>query len=131
MKYFLLSSLCIVIFANALAENRNINLITNINNYSSISYTDCWGYTAPNGKKYALWGINAGVSIVDVSDTNNVAEVDFIPFVNYGWYDMKTYQSYMYVSPEGSNQIVQKRAPDVILSHISDRNRFPGKRNQL
>jgi choice-of-anchor B domain-containing protein len=106
MKYLLYTTLIALVFATAFAENRNINLITNMNNYPSISYTDCWGYTAPNGKNYVLLGVNAGVSIVDVTDVNNIAEVDFIPFVNFGWYDMKTYQNYMYVSSEGATHIL-------------------------
>lgn len=100
--WLLLLAICSGIFA----QNANVTLIANINDYPQIGYTDVWGYTAPNGEEYALLGVNAGVSIIRVTDPGNIAEVDFIPFVNYGWYDMKTYQHYMYVTSEGTTDML-------------------------
>lgn len=91
------------------AQSQNVNLIANVNDYPQTGYSDVWGYTAPNGDEYALLGVNGGVSIVNVTDTAAIAEADFVPFVSappYGWYDMKTYQNYMYVSSEGSLSIL-------------------------
>ena len=105
----------------AIAQRLNTHLVKNVDDYSNIGYTDCWGYTAPDGSEYAFLGTNAGVSIVATSDTNNIAEVDFIPFVNGGWYDMKTYQHYMYVSSEASNQVMV-----VDLSTLPDSARLVG-----
>ena len=31
--------------------------------------SDVWGYAAPNGKEYALVGVDDGLSIVDVSNS--------------------------------------------------------------
>lgn len=100
--WLLLLAICSGIFA----QSANVTLIANINNYPQLGYTDVWGYTAPNGEEYALLGVNAGVSIIRVTDPGNIAEVDFIPFVNYGWYDMKTYQTYMYVTSEGTTDML-------------------------
>jgi choice-of-anchor B domain-containing protein len=88
---------------------QNVKLISHLNDYPNIGYSDCWGYTAPNGDEYALLGTIEGVSIVNVTDPNNIVEVDYIPFVSappFGWYDMKTYQNYMYVSCEGTTNIL-------------------------
>ncbi len=105
----------------AIAQSLNTHLVKNVDDYSNIGYTDCWGYTAPDGSEYAFLGTNAGVSIVATSDTSNIAEVDFMPFVNGGWYDMKTYQHYMYVSSESSNQVMI-----VDLSALPDSARLVG-----
>ncbi len=102
----ILGSMC---FSFGFAQNQNINLIANLNDYSAIGYTDCWGYTAANGDEYALLGVYNGVSIINVTDTTNVTEVEFIPWVTappYGWYDIKTYSEFMYVSSEGSQDIM-------------------------
>jgi len=32
-------------------------------------YNDCWGYTAPDGREYALLGVRTGTSIVDITET--------------------------------------------------------------
>ena len=82
-------------FTFSFGQNQNVTLIGNVNDYPEEGYSDCWGYTAPNGDEYALLGINGGISIIDLSDTSNIAEVDFISWVTadpYGWYDMKTYK---------------------------------------
>jgi hypothetical protein len=36
------------------------------NLYASIGYNDCWGYTGPDGREYALLGVRSGASIVDM-----------------------------------------------------------------
>jgi choice-of-anchor B domain-containing protein len=89
-----------------LAQNLNVRLISNVNDHSNDGYTDCWGYTAPNGDDYALIGVNRGISIIDVSDTSNIAEVQFVRWIQFGWYDIKVYKNYMYVSTEGSLDIL-------------------------
>ncbi len=105
----ILYKLLVLVFAAislSFAQDQNVTLIGNVNNYPEYGYSDCWGYTASNGDEYALLGVNKGISIVDVSDTNNIAEVDFVPWVSFGWYDIKMYKNYMYVSSEGSFEIL-------------------------
>ena len=99
---------CIALFTSQIlfAQSANITLIDNINNYPANGYTDCWGYVAPDGREYALQGVNGGVMIVDVTDLDSISEVEFVDWVVAGWYDIKTYQEYMYVSSEGSNDVI-------------------------
>jgi len=90
-------------------QNQNVNLIANVNDYPNVGYSDCWGYTAPDGREYALLGVNTGVSIIDVTDRDNISEVVFVPYVTappYGWYDIKLYRHYMYVSSEGNESVL-------------------------
>ncbi|MDH4070240.1 MAG: choice-of-anchor B family protein [Ignavibacteria bacterium] len=105
-------------------QNLNVTLHVNLNEYASWGYTDVWGYEAQDGREYALLGVNGGVSIVDVTDTNAIAEVDFVPWVSTGftgWYDMKTYRNYMYVSSEQSSNVLI-----VDLSALPDSARIVG-----
>ncbi|MER3523006.1 MAG: hypothetical protein C4326_02810 [Ignavibacteria bacterium] len=84
-----------------------------------------WGYTAPNGREYALVGItgsgsgntSGGTSIVDITDDNNPRVVTHIVGPNSSWREMKTYKHYAYVVTEASSatgvQIIDlSRLPD-------------------
>jgi choice-of-anchor B domain-containing protein len=80
----------------------NVQLLAHVNDYPSEGYSDCWGYVAPDGREYALLGVRNGTSILDITDTNNVTEVVFIPSASSTWKDIKTYQHYAYVVTEAS-----------------------------
>jgi len=98
--------ICSLSFAQGSVE---LQLLAHLNPYPSSGYSDCWGYTAPDGSEYALLGVSNGISIIDVTDPAAIAEVDFIPWVSappYGWYDMKTYHNYMYVTSEGGDNLL-------------------------
>lgn len=84
-----------------------------------------WGYTAPDGREYALVGItgsgsgntSGGTSIVDITDDNNPRVVTHIVGPNSTWREMKTYKHYAYVVTEASGgtgvQIIDlSRLPD-------------------
>jgi choice-of-anchor B domain-containing protein len=109
LKFKIILLIFLVSYSISFSQSQNVNLVGNMNDYPDEGYSDIWGYTAPNGDEYALLGINGGISIIDLSDTSNIAEVEFISWVTadpYGWYDMKTYRNYMYVSSEGSQEIL-------------------------
>lgn len=86
----------------------NVQLLAHMNNYPSIGYNDCWGYTAPDGREYALLGVQNGTSIVDITNTPAVTEIGFIPGALSLWKDIKTYRHYAYVVNEsgGGMQII-------------------------
>jgi len=70
-----------------------------------------WGYTAPDGREYALVGItgsgtgstSGGTSIVDITDDANPRIVTHINGPNSTWREMKTYRHYAYVVTEASS----------------------------
>jgi choice-of-anchor B domain-containing protein len=78
----------------------NVTLLANVNSYSSVGYNDCWGYTAPDGREYALLGVQNGTSIIDITDPPYDNEVAFIPSAGSLWKDIKTYRQYAYVVTE-------------------------------
>ncbi len=86
----------------------NVTLLASIDPRPSTGYNDCWGYTATDGREYALIGAYTGTSIIDITDTDNVSEVDFISGSFSIWRDIKTYQNYAYVVNEsgGGMQII-------------------------
>ena len=88
------------------ARTPTVTLLGQLNGYPSTGYTDLWAWESGDGTLYALQGVNAGVSIIDLTDPAALTEVDFVPFVNAGWYDIKTYGDYAYVSSEGSNDVL-------------------------
>ncbi len=83
----------------SLAAFAQVNL--NVELLSSVSYdsagNDVWGYAAPDGSEYALFGTRNGVSVVNVTDPTNPVEVDFIEQQGSTWRDMKTWGEYAYV----------------------------------
>jgi choice-of-anchor B domain-containing protein len=90
------------------SQSPNTTFVANVNNYSSVGYNDCWGYTAPNGNEYALLGVLNGTSIIDVTNPQSIQEIDFVPGPSSFWKDIKTYQHYAYVVTEqfGGMQIL-------------------------
>ncbi len=62
--------------------------------------SDIWGYTAPNGDEYAIVGVLNGVSIVDVTNPDNINEIYFMPGPESFWRDMKTFNGFAYITNE-------------------------------
>lgn len=100
----------IIIFLTSLnlyaqLPNHNTHLLAQINSYPG--YSGLWGYTAPDSSEYVILGCFTGTSIVNITDSSNIHEVDFVPGVNSGWREMKTYSHYAYVVSEGTNSRLQ------------------------
>lgn len=98
---------CLFLSSTAYSQlgNQNTYLLRNIDAYSS--YSALWGYVAPNGREYAILGTQTGTSFVDITDSANIHEVDFVAGVNSSWREMKTYQNYAYIVSEGTNSRLQ------------------------
>jgi choice-of-anchor B domain-containing protein len=86
----------------------NVVLLAHMDKYPTAGYSSNWGYTAPDGREYALEGVQTGTSIVDITDPANIREVTFIPGSTSDWREIKTYQHYAYVVNEtgGGMQII-------------------------
>jgi choice-of-anchor B domain-containing protein len=78
----------------------------NLNQHGS-GYSALWGYTAPNGREYAILGCNNGTAFIDVTDSANIRECDYVTGVTSSWREMKTVSHYAYVVSEGTNSKVQ------------------------
>ena len=61
---------------------------------------DIWGYAAPDDREYAIVGLREGVSIIDVTDTENPVIKGYAPGPSSTWRDIKTWGEYAYVTNE-------------------------------
>jgi choice-of-anchor B domain-containing protein len=73
-----------------------------------------WGYTSPDGRRFALTGTSAGLSVVEVSDPGHARNVGLVPGPNSSWREVKTYGTYAYVTTEAKHglDIVDLADPD-------------------
>ncbi|MCZ6777183.1 MAG: choice-of-anchor B family protein [Ignavibacteria bacterium] len=110
LKFVTMSALLVIIPSSGLAQGSpNVQLLAQVDDYHSVGYNDCWGYTAPDGREYALLGVLDGTSIIDISEAATVGEVAFIPSSFSTWKDIKTYRHFAYVvteAPSGALQII-------------------------
>lgn len=83
--------------------SQNVTFLGNFNGYPAIGYNDCWGYTAPDGREYALLGVLNGTSVVDITDAPTFTEIGFVPSNTSTWKDIKTYRNYAYVVTEANS----------------------------
>lgn len=93
---------------SAFAEGQQLQSLGQFKKSRSVEYNDVWGYEAPDGREYALLGVQDGTSIVDVTDPANLREIKFIPSNRSTWKDIKTFGHYAYVVNEsgGGMQIL-------------------------
>jgi choice-of-anchor B domain-containing protein len=133
MKYFfplllLISFLSINQDVYSQLPNQGMTLIANRNQHpagGSNYYSAIWGYKAPNGREYAILGCYNGTAFVDVTDTANVVECDFVPGMNSNWREMKVFSNYCYVVSEANNSEIQM----IDLQYLPDSVRLVGLSN--
>jgi choice-of-anchor B domain-containing protein len=71
------------------------------------SGNDCWGYTSPSGREYAIIGLSNGTGFVEVTDPGNPVIVSFklhnsSPSL---WRCIKTYGAYAYAGSEAGGGV--------------------------
>ncbi len=89
---------------------------------SSNRYSAIWGYTAPDGREYALLGGFTGTHIIDITE-KPLREVALVDGPSSGWREMKTRGHYAYVVSEGGGglQIIDlSPLPDSVRFVASD-----------
>jgi hypothetical protein len=103
-RLFLVLAMIVTLFSSANAQlgNSNMTLLKQLNQHTG-RYSAIWGYTAPNGREYAILGCNTGTAFIDVTDSANITERDFVSGVTSNWREMKTVSHYAYVVSEGTN----------------------------
>src|SRR5262245_33578327 len=79
--------------------SRNMTLLAHLDGGSlsggaPVQGSGCWGYTAPDGRRFALVGTSGGLSIVEVSQPSAARRVGFVPGEPSTWREVKTYRQY-------------------------------------
>ncbi|MEO8209248.1 MAG: choice-of-anchor B family protein, partial [bacterium] len=115
--FYLLVLLLITSSAYSQLPNNNMHLVGNLNLHpippqfgAPWDYAAIWGYSAPNGREYAILGCALGTAFYDVTDSANIHEIDFFPVQidttnpDQGvlWHEMKVYSHYAYVVSEAA-----------------------------
>ena len=61
---------------------------------------DCWGYTSPSGREYAIYCANSRTAFIEITDPRNPVIVDSKTGPNCGWRDVKIYADHAYIVSE-------------------------------
>jgi len=108
--YFLLLPLFLAVNLQAQLANSNTILLAQLDEHGN-GYSACWGYSVfkrePIIREYAILGCNTGTAFVDITDTANIHEVDFLPGLTSGWREMKVYSHYAYIVSEATGSGLQ------------------------
>ena len=62
---------------------------------------DCWGYTSPSGREYAIMGLERGFGFVEITNPTNPVIVETISGPQSDWHDVKVIGEYAYGVSEG------------------------------
>ena len=86
------------------------NTVTLLSNMSlgalgASSISDCWGYTAPSGREYAIVCLSSGTAWVEITNPSTPVLVASKSGPGSGWRDAKVYQDHAYVVSEGGSGI--------------------------
>jgi choice-of-anchor B domain-containing protein len=93
--------------------NNNMYVLANLNQHiTNDTYSGCWGYSAPNGREYAILGTHLGTAFIDITDSANIHEVDFFvsPVPGHSgnhWREITVYSHYAYVVSEAENSGIE------------------------
>jgi choice-of-anchor B domain-containing protein len=117
MKRIFFLFLCSVLKITSFAQ-LNMTLTDQIDYTQAVS--SLWGYIDPeDSTEYAAVGTATGLSVVDLSDPNNIVEVAFVPDVNSQWREVKSFGHYIYAVTEGGGGVLvvnMKDAPANVTS---------------
>ncbi len=80
---------------------------------------DCWGYTSPSGREYALMGLDNRVGVVEITDPGNAEIIATIPHGSSTWADIKTYKDHCYVVTESNTGIQVISLADVDNGNVT------------
>ncbi len=111
-----------LVLSSGIVSGQSLDTLRHLNVKPGGGYAAIWGYTAPNGREYALLGCNgssgqqAGTSFIDITNIGNVHQVGFVPGPPSSWREMKTYRQYAYIVTEASGSGTQI----VDLSYLPD-----------
>lgn len=97
-----LVSICVLFAFNLNAQtndSKNMSLFDHVTVDSIGPHSALWGYTAPNGHEYAIFGGQRGTYIYDISE-KPIKMCQYIWGPRSTWREMKVYKNYAYVGTE-------------------------------
>ena len=84
------------------ASNVTLRTFMDLSSFPSNPSTgnDCWGYTSPSGREYALMGLRNALAVVEVTNPDSPVIVGSVSHSSSDWADVKVYQDHCYVTNE-------------------------------
>jgi choice-of-anchor B domain-containing protein len=106
MKSIFAFLFCFIFSLSLFAQSpKNLSLVSHVT-FQNTGLSDVWAYVDSSGHEYALVGRHDGLSIFDLADPANPAELHFIPGRSSIWRDMITYRHVAYTSNEGGDGLL-------------------------
>lgn len=70
---------------------------------------DCWGWTSPSGREYALFGMANGTSFIDITDPVNPLYIGLLETHSFNslWRDIKVYDNHAFIVSEAQQHGMQ------------------------
>lgn len=103
MRSVALTVLFLVMSAQASATDFNVTLMAHLDQHGA--YANIWGYTAPDGREFAVLGAREGTSFIETTDPLNAHEVAWFPGVQCLWREAKAWDHYVYVVNDCSSGV--------------------------
>ena len=66
---------------------------------------DCWGYTSPSGREYAMITLTDGTAFVEITNPSNPVVIDKVLGPSSGWRDIKVWDDHAYIVNETGDGI--------------------------
>ncbi|MHC4127606.1 MAG: choice-of-anchor B family protein [Planctomycetota bacterium] len=79
------------------SDNVSLHAWIDLTTFGASSGNDCWGYTSPSGREYALMGVSNALQVVEITNPGTPVIVGSVSHTNTSWGDIKTYGHYAYV----------------------------------
>ena len=96
MRSPLLAATALLVVAPLAAQaSLNCSLLSKFKG-TKVAFAGVWGYTAPDGREYALVGERTSTWIVDCTDPKNPVEVATISGPSSTWREIVSYKQYVY-----------------------------------
>lgn len=112
MRKFLLLCCAFTVATAGVAQNYNMQLRSN-KSYN-VDLNDIWGINHSSGKEYAIVGRVNGISVVDVTNPDQLTEIHTVNGIFSLWRDLKSFGDYAYgvtEAREGLTIIDLRNAP--------------------
>ena len=87
-----------------------------------MSASDCWGYTSPSGREYAMIGLQKGTAFVEITNPTLPRIVEYVPGATSLWHDIKVLGHYAYGVSEGGLgiQVMDMSRIDELIARNSE-----------
>jgi choice-of-anchor B domain-containing protein len=103
MRKIAVAALALTISFSTFSQNYNLRFKSKMTFDRDVN--DVWGVNHSNGSEYAIVGRVDGITVVDVSDPNNISAIKSITGFYSTWRDLKSFGNYAYGVTEAKEGI--------------------------